>query len=144
MPDVPHLLAAGFVLVGGVLATIGVTTVRRHLVRVRTWRREQATVVDHQWRGAGGSSTQHWVIERVTAAHGVVRALSQMGTSHGTLRGFPFPVTVLVDPEDDTRFVLADGSRSGWGGLFFVVGGLLLLAVGVGVGVLSFQSQAPG
>ncbi|MFK5582960.1 DUF3592 domain-containing protein [Serinicoccus sp. LYQ131] len=144
MQNIPYLLAAGFVLVGGVLAVIGLTTVRRHLVRVRTWRREQATVVDHQWRGAGDSSTQHWVVERVTPSGAVARTVSQMGTSHGTLRGFPFPVTVLVDPADETRFVLADGSRSGWGGLFFVVGGLLLLAVGAAVGVLFFQSQASG
>lgn len=141
MENIPYVLSAGFVLVGGLLAVVGLTIVRRHVARVRAWRREEATVVGYEWRGAGDSSHQHWVIERVTASGEVARAVSQMGTSHGTLRTFPFSVMVLVDPDDETQFVVADGSRSGWAGLFLVGGGLLMLTIGVVVGVLFSQAQ---
>ena len=134
---VPWFLGVGFTLLGGLLAGSGLTSVGRHVHRSRTWHRGRATVVGDDWSGRPGKQVQHWVMERTDSLGRTHRAVSELGVSGGTLRPFPFDVDVLVDPADESTFVLAGGCRSGWGGLFLgLVGGIFLVAGLVILGVL--------
>lgn len=117
--------------VGLVLVLLGQGRLREQLRRSRSWRRDRATVVGYDWRGMGDQSVQHWVMERTDPRGEVHRTQSEFGMSHGTMRRFPFDVDVLVDPEDESSYVLAGGCRSGWGGLAFVLGGAVLATLGL-------------
>lgn len=132
----PTVFGALFLLVGGVLFLIGLRLVGPQVARGRSWRRDRATVVGYDWRGAGEHSTQHWILERTDAYGRTHRGRSTLGMSHGTMRPMPFEVDVLVDPHDESSFVLASGLRSGWGGLAFVMAGSLFVSVGVVVLVM--------
>lgn len=128
---VPWFIGVGFTLLGGLLAWSGLSSVARHVRRSRTWQRERATVVGYDWRGRSGKEVQHWVMERTDSLGRTHRTLSELGSSGGTLRRFPFDVDVLVDPADGSTFVLAGGCRSGWGGLLLGLGGGFFLLVGL-------------
>lgn len=133
MDAVPWVLGVMFTLVGGLVAASAVSSVRDQARRARSWRRGRATVVGYEWRGRHDRSVQHWVMERTDSLGRTHRTVSGLGASGGTLRSFPFDVDVLVDPADESRFVLAGGCRSGWGGLVLAVGGGLFLLVGLGI-----------
>lgn len=128
-----HLLPLLLSLLGGLLAWLGWRSVRVQLERRRTWRPERGTVVGYHW---SGPETQHWVIERLDSTGRTRSTHSPYGAGHGTLRSFPFDIDILVDPQDEGRFVPAGGCRSGMADLVFVVGGGFLVALGVGVTLL--------
>lgn len=135
MPTLP--LIGGLLLVMGlVVGVIGVRILATHLSRASRWRPDRATVVDFVWRGVsrtGPGNTrqnQYWTLERTDAYGRTHRARSTLGFSGGTLRRLPFDVDVLVDPHDESSFVLARGLRSGYAAIFFVLVGLLLAAGG--------------
>ena len=126
-------IALLLLLLGAGATTLGLVLVSRHLGRARTWRRERATVTGYVWSGTADRSNQHWVMERTDSAGRTHTARSTLGVSWGTVRQLPFDVDVLVDPEDESRFVLAGGCRSGMAALAFVVAGLLLAGVGAAI-----------
>ncbi|WP_203567970.1 DUF3592 domain-containing protein [Aestuariimicrobium ganziense] len=118
-------------LFGLLIAFMGWNQVRQHRNRLQTWRPGRARVTGYTWSSGGdGNSLQHWQLER-TDANGVVhKTTSQMGTTWGTLRSFPFEVDIVVNPEDESQFALASGARSGAGGVAFVLAGLVFAIFG--------------
>lgn len=117
-------------LAGGLFAWFGWRSVRLQLRRRREWRPERGTVVDHHWAGNHDNRIQYWVLERTDARGQVHRRTTDFGVGHGTLRPFPFDIDILVDPQDEARFVPAGGCRSGMAGLLFVVIGAVFVLAG--------------
>ncbi|WP_328394326.1 DUF3592 domain-containing protein [Nocardia sp. NBC_00416] len=127
-------MAIGFTVLGAVLCATGIEQLWQVRDRRRHWKRYQGEVFDYVWEsGSTNSSIQHWILRWVDE-QGVPRtAKNPTGSSGGTLRSFPFPVEILVDPEDPQRAQVARGGNSG------VAAGIAALAVGpvfIGVGVL--------
>ena len=128
-PPIAAIIGIVGAVAGISLILLGGRSVARQASRASRWRRERATVVGYDWRGADDHAVQHWRIERTDARGTVHRTTSQLGMSHGTMRRFPFDVDVLVDPHDESSFVLAGGCRSGWGGLLAVFAGLFTMLI---------------
>lgn len=86
-------------------------------------------VIGYEWRGSD-DSTQHWILERTDTNGRVVRSVTTIGATWGTLRRFPFETMVLVNPNDEADFQLASGVRSGFGALALVAGGVIFFGLG--------------
>lgn len=124
-----------FLVLGVGLIVFGVRGLRQQVVRRRQWREFPGQAVDYVWDTRNNTSVQYWVLEWI-GDDGVQRtARNPYGVSGGTLREFPFPVRVLVDPDDPTRAQVARGAHSGLlgtmimipvGALFTIVGVLVL------------------
>jgi hypothetical protein len=126
-PDlVLPLLAVVFTAMGTLFVVVGVRTIIQVRRRKRTWIRYPGEAFDYVWRSGGRNSTQYWMLRWIDSG-GVQRiAQNPHGTSGGTFKSFPFPVTVLVDPQNPRRAQVADGLHSGGatGWIFSVVGGM--------------------
>ncbi|AHH15585.1 putative membrane protein [Nocardia nova SH22a] len=124
-------LGPGFVVLGMILSVLGTVQLVAIFRRRRTWWRCRGEVVDYTWDAH--TDIRHWIL-RWTDADGEIRtARNPTGSSGGTLRQFPFPVDILVDPENPGNAQVAKGSNSG------VTACVLMSAVGLlfaGLGVL--------
>jgi len=124
------------VLFGVLFVVLGIRGLQAVRYRRRHWLRYPGEAVDYVWETDEGKSYQYWIL-RWVGADGVRRtARNPHGSSGGTLRSFPFPVEVMVNPDDPKQGQVAEGGNSGLGAyaLFTVVGGVIAL-VGVIVGV---------
>lgn len=126
-------MAVWFLILGIVFVLIGFRSLWLVVSRRRRWKRYQGEVVDYVWERTAGSDLQFWMLRWVDE-HGVARtAKNPTGSSGGTLRSFPFPVEVLVDPDNPEKAQVAKGGNSG------VAAGIATLFVGLvftGVGTL--------
>ena len=129
---VSHLLPAAF-LIGGVLMMIfGIRAIMKIRARRRTWLRYPGEAFDYVWESNGNSnSIQFWMLRWIDN-QGVQRtARNPYGSSGGTFKSFPFPVEVLVNPDDPKDGRVARGGNSGVAGTLAAIGvGLLFSFVG--------------
>lgn len=126
-----------FMLLGVTMAVLGIRGWRQVADRRRRWRRFPGEVFDYTWDRTGGNeSVQYWML-RWVGADGVQRtAKNPHGVSGGTLREFPFPMEVLVDPDDPRQAQVAKGSHSGLMGVVLMIPvGLIFLALGILIAV---------
>ncbi|QDP94785.1 DUF3592 domain-containing protein [Microlunatus elymi] len=126
-----RLLPLAF-LVGGILMLIfGVRTAVGVRHRRLTWLRYQGEAFDYVWDNSGDSSTQHWMIRWIDN-QGVQRtARNPYGVSGGTLKSFPFPVEILVNPDDPRQGQVAGGAQSGLTvAIAFIAAGVVFALVG--------------
>ena len=135
---VATLLGAVFAVLGLVFVVLGIRTLGQVAARRRTWIRYPGEAFDYVWHGGGRNSQQYWMLRWIDR-DGVQRtAENPYGSSGGTLRSFPFPVDVLVNPENPREATVAEGARSGilTGWLFSLVGGLFAV---IGLGMLAVR-----
>lgn len=128
-----ELLPIIFVLLGAAFIVFGIRGRRQLAERRRHWISYPGEAYDYEWDTSGAdSSVQHWLI-RWTGSDGVGRtAKNPHGVSGGTLREFPFPIRVLVDPEDPANAQVADGAHSGRIGVLIMIPvGAIFLVIGV-------------
>lgn len=130
------VLPGVFILLGAVISVLGIRGSRQLVVQRRSWVSYPGEACDYVWDTSGDTSVQYWVL-RWTGADGVSRtARNPHGVSGGTLREFPFPVRVLVDPDDPTNAQVADGAHSGRIGLLIMIPvGLIFVVLGVLIAV---------
>lgn len=137
--SVPALLSLGAIVFGLLFLGIGVTLLRQHSVRSRTWIRTRGEAYDYVWRGRGDDSVQHWKLRWVGPDGLEHHCQNPFGTSAGTLRTFPFPVDLLVDPTKPDRAQVASGLQNGvLMAVIFTVLGTGVLVVGGGIGLTMF------
>lgn len=124
--EIATWMPVGFTALGIFLLGNGILQLWQVRDRRRHWKRYQGEVVDYAWKlGSSSSSVQYWILRWVDE-HGVARtAENPTGGSGGTLRSFPFPVEILVDPRIPGRAQIAKGRHSG------VAAGVAALVVGV-------------
>ncbi|MEV4127989.1 DUF3592 domain-containing protein [Nocardia sp. NPDC049707] len=131
-------MAIGFTVLGIFLFVNGIWQLRQVRDRRRHWKRHRSEVIDYVWESSSSSSSiQYWILRWVDE-HGVPRtAKNPTGSSGGTLRSFPFPVEILVDPADPERAQIAGGRHSGVAaGIAALVVGLLFIGLGTLLGVV--------
>lgn len=134
MPTPPLVIV--LIVAGVALAGLGALGAARHHRRLSTWRTDRATVVGYDWGGTAMNKVQHWILERTGPDGRPIRSRTTLGTSWGSVKEPPFEVDVLVDPDDETRFVPRGGCRSGTTGLVLVVAGVGVVAAAFFVMVL--------
>lgn len=131
--SLPTLLALGAVVLGLLFLGIGVTLLRQQGLRRRTWVRLRGEAYDYVWSG-GDNSLQTWKLRWSGPDGAEHRCQNPYGVSGGTLRTFPFPVDLLVDPADPDKAQVASGVQNGLLiAVIFTVLGAGLLIVGAGV-----------
>lgn len=133
---VDGLLPVVFLVLGILFVILGIRGLQSVRYRRRHWLRYPGEAVDSVWETDDGKSYQYWILQWV-GADGVRRtARNPHSSSGGTLRSFPFPVEVLVNPDNPRQAQVAEGGNSGLLGyaLFAVVGGIFAL-VGIILGV---------
>lgn len=137
--SVDTLLPIALVVLGILFVIVGIRGLRTVRFWRRHWLRYPGEAVDSVWETDDGKSYQYWILQWI-GADGVRRtARNPSGSSGGTLRSFPFPVEVMVNPDNPREGQVAQGGNSGLTGyaLFTAVGGLFTI-VGIIVGVASF------
>jgi hypothetical protein len=127
------LLPVAF-LVGGVLILIlGIRTAVNVRRRRQSWIRYPGEAYDYVWDSSGDSSVQYWMLRWIDH-QGVQRTTrNPYGVSGGTLKTFPFPVEVLVNPDNPREGQVARGARSGLTTAIAFIGVGLIFAVVGGV-----------
>lgn len=133
------LLPVLFVVIGAVVAVMGFGIHRRVRYRQRHWVPVPGEAYDYVWESSGNDgSVQYWMIRWVGADGRQHTARNPYGVSGGTLRTFPFPVRLVVNPDDPTEAQVAEGWHSGrLGSVLMIVVGLLFVIVGGLIGILS-------
>lgn len=136
--SVAALLALGAICLGLIFLVLGIVLSRQQSSRRRSWLRVPGEAYDYVWRG-GETSTQHWML-RWTGPDGVERRCrNPFGVSGGTTRSFPFPVELMVDPNDPGRAQVASGPQSGSpAGIVFTGFGAVALVVGIVIAIVAF------
>ncbi|SDS70543.1 DUF3592 domain-containing protein [Microlunatus soli] len=131
------LLPIVFIVLGSVTTVLGIRGSRQLSERRRRWISYPGEVYDYVWDTGSDTSVQYWML-RWIGADGVSRtAKNPHGVSGGTLREFPFPIRVLVDPDDPTNAQVADGAHSGRIGLLIMIPvGVIFVGLGVLIAVL--------
>ncbi|HEY9292027.1 MAG TPA: DUF3592 domain-containing protein [Microlunatus sp.] len=134
-----YLVPLVFLVVGVLLMIFGIRSIVKVRRRRQHWLRYPGEAFDYVWESGNDSSIQFWMLRWIDN-HGVQRtARNPYGVSGGTLKSFPFPVEVLVNPADPRDGQVSRGAHSGLTGavvaiaaglLFGLVGGLWLF-VGV-------------
>lgn len=130
MPGLP----VGLTVIGLLFAIGGLVFVIRDRRRKREWLRVPGEVYDVV-SGSGSSTnpTYHWMF-RCTGPDGVQREhRNPYGTTGGRLRSFPFPIEVLVDPNNPERAQVASGHTGTRVGVMFMVFGVIAVLAGVGI-----------
>lgn len=134
------ILGLGLIAFGVVATVLGGRSVGRQARRNASWRPARATVVDREWRTTKQQRLwQYWVLERTDDRGRTHRTRAEVGTNYGSFGRLPEEVDVLVDPHDESSFVLAGGMRSGWGMLPFVIVGVLFTVIGLAVIILALR-----
>jgi hypothetical protein len=120
------LVPAAFTILGPLMVVLGIRMVVRNRHRQRAWIRYPGEAFDYVWH----RGNQYWMLRWIDR-DGVQRtAQNPYGNSGGTVRSFPFPVEVLVDPQDPRSAQVATGANSG--SLFNV----LIIAIGLIFGLV--------
>lgn len=124
-------------VVGGVFFATGVGGIVTGRKRKRTWYRDRAMVVGEATSERDNSHSAisktyyHWVMERRGRDGRVHRAISSIGVTRlGPGPTFPFPVDVIVSPNDESKFDTLDDLRGGGvlNVVFALLGAIILAA----------------
>jgi hypothetical protein len=137
--SVPILLALGMIVFGLMSLVLGIFLLGQHSGRRRSWTRMPGVAYGYVRRGSA-NSTQQWLL-RWTGPDGVERRCrNPFGVSSGTTRRFPFPVELLVDPNNPERAQVAAGPQGGTPvAMILTAFGAFVLIVGAGLAIAVFD-----
>lgn len=128
-------IGAGALAVGALLVWVGLLVRKNHERKRQTWRRGYATVVDVKSRG----DAWHWVMEYTDTQERVHRRVNTFGSSFERRRDIPFPIEVLVHPENPATFIPESGRTAMFPAILAWSFALVMIVIGatfVTVGVL--------